>query len=281
MFKRNNQCRGMMLLELLISIALGLMIVASVSSIYAITNKNHQRQLALNSIEENARNAIFILKNDIQYAGYIGCIKLDKEGIVDWNNKLYLSPTNRVYGSNDSIRVMHVNKIGALSLKDPEDQSIIWVSSRPIFKKNTLAIISDCQHAEVISIESVSDFKTMQRLTVLSPLHQHYNAFAEVGRLTQNTFFVKATARKNTRGKRIFALYVENIHHHVMELVEGIDKMKLTYDVEYNSEIISLSARYVTDWSKVVGVLIQLTVTATEGLALQKEWYTYVALREI
>lgn len=271
----------MTLLELLICIALSLTIVSGLSSIYWITEKNHQQQLALNIIEDNARTAFHILKNDIQYAGYIGCAKLKTDDVIDANNRPYLSPWNRVYGTENRITVIHANKLSAKVLKIADDASSVWVAATPVFKKDNIVMISSCQHAEVFSLKEVSYFNAMQRLSAISPWHYAYDSSSEVSRLNQNTYFVKATNRKDLHGKSISALYVENIQHKVTELVEGVAAMKLKYDVKINDKIISMSADEVTDWSAVKGVSIQLRLSAVYGLPLQKDWYTYIALREL
>jgi len=74
-FTRNglsNRQAGLSLVELMIASALGLIIVAALTQLFADVTKNNREMAKTNSQIENARFAMQFLRNDIVHAGYWG-----------------------------------------------------------------------------------------------------------------------------------------------------------------------------------------------------------------
>lgn len=69
---------GLSLIELLISIALGLFLVAVVGGVYLSSKNSFTYQDAMSRLQENARFAMETMARDIRMAGYTGCGNLSK-----------------------------------------------------------------------------------------------------------------------------------------------------------------------------------------------------------
>jgi hypothetical protein len=94
-----------------------------------------------------------------------------------------------------------------------------------------------------------------------------------------NTYFVRQTKRKSSHGNPVSALFKQDSKNHLFELVEGIDGMKIQYDVNLSGQITTQTAGQVENWSKVVGLNIKLMLSSTNGAPLHKEWYIDAALQ--
>lgn len=85
---------GLSLVELLISMTLGLFIVGMATQVFLTGKNTHKTVNAVSSIQDNARYSMFLLEKDVRMAGYTGCATRDNG--VDITNTL-----------NDSDEVMY------------------------------------------------------------------------------------------------------------------------------------------------------------------------------
>jgi type IV pilus assembly protein PilW len=69
---------GVSLIELLISVAIGLFLVAVVGGVYLSSKQSFTYQDAMSRLQENARFAMEAMARDIRMAGYSGCGNLSK-----------------------------------------------------------------------------------------------------------------------------------------------------------------------------------------------------------
>ena len=74
LIKPNRYCQsGFSVVEIMLALALGLLLLASISKIYLSIKKSYQVQINTARVQENGRLATHILTNNIQMAGYGGC----------------------------------------------------------------------------------------------------------------------------------------------------------------------------------------------------------------
>jgi hypothetical protein len=93
-----------------------------------------------------------------------------------------------------------------------------------------------------------------------------------------NTYFIGKTKRNDARGNFIYALYQLDNQHRKLELVEGINDMKIQYTLLENNKMIERSAEEINNKSKIIGLSIMLTLTSLNTVPLQKNEYMYVSL---
>lgn len=71
MFKSRCQISGITLIELMLAMMISLFILSVLSFTYVTTMKNHQKQTALNNIQENGRMALQLLQTAVQSADHL------------------------------------------------------------------------------------------------------------------------------------------------------------------------------------------------------------------
>jgi hypothetical protein len=262
--------RGLTLLELMLALASTIIIMLSLTTMFVTLNKNIATQNALNQITENASYAVRVFRNTIHQAGNIGCARLQTgfpiKSTLDYN----ITPQNKLQGSTHAITVRGASLINAGLLKVMADNKNMYVAAKPLFLRGDVAIISDCQSAEIFIVKNASVYGQIQHMESTEPLAKKYNETAAVSFFEINTLLVKNTGRA-----QVNALYELNLHHRKTELVEGIDEIIFSYDVKQANHSLTLNADQITDWSMVVGITIDITVSHSP---LTKHWKTYVGL---
>lgn len=267
MFSRHPS-NGMTLLELMIGLIISLLILFSVMTLYLAGNKNYVEQSALNSIQENARIALGLLEADISMAGYVGCRKLSADFIVKNFEGFNLNSDNIISVAPNELTVRKASTESANLTQEMQNSSVLSVEKNPKFSVNDIAIISDCYSSEIFKVNHVIRGKdNIQYLTTSSPLSMLYNSEAKVSLFEIKTFKVKKTGRRDLNGKFISAMYLKesNLRKDV-EIVEGIEDMEVSLD-NINHQI--------------VGVNVKLLFKAVNYPELKKEWYSYIALRQV
>jgi type IV pilus assembly protein PilW len=79
----NSNKKGFTLIELLISLALGLMVMAAIYEVYIIQQKSYTNQQAVAEMEQNLRASMFLLKREIQKAGFNPNKETDPMGFIE------------------------------------------------------------------------------------------------------------------------------------------------------------------------------------------------------
>lgn len=235
MFKPGRQClkicSGMLLIELMVSMVLALLLISFILEIYLASRKSQQFRAALNQVQNNANSAFSVLGTEIRRAGYIGCARLTKEFPVHAYGYYSLTPKNKlIVLDNNKFTVRYAGYPGVILKKIPEDDLTLYTSADIRFSSGDILIISDCKQAEIFQVDKTSLKNGLQKITVKYPLHYPFSPYAEISKLEINTYFIFKTNRKSRDGKPIFALYVADIKGRKMELVEGINSMKLKVD---------------------------------------------------
>lgn len=72
-FNSARRQRGLSLVELMVSLVLGLLLSLGVVNIFISSKSSYQQQTALSELQENARFALDFIARDLRMAGYSGC----------------------------------------------------------------------------------------------------------------------------------------------------------------------------------------------------------------
>jgi type IV pilus assembly protein PilW len=261
---------GLMLIELLAACAISLLLLGGLLTIYLNSVRVSALQAALYEAQDQARSAIDILNSDIHRAGQIGCAKLTADFSLLAYPPYSITPRNKLFSQNEhEITVRYADYPPAVLLETMNNPALLYVSKNKNFKPGEIAIIADCSHAELFKIAAVHSLHNSWRIVPEVPLHELYAVNAEVSRLVVNRYFVAATRHGS------MALYAQDVTGRHMELVEGIKKMKIYYSIEQGGKVNDVAVSEVGDWSKVVGVGIDLEV---EHASIKKTWHSYAAL---
>jgi type IV pilus assembly protein PilW len=73
---------GLTLIELMVSLVLGLVLMAGVIQLFAANKTSYQLTEQISAMQENGRYAMSRLERHIRMAGYTGCTGRDQEGLV-------------------------------------------------------------------------------------------------------------------------------------------------------------------------------------------------------
>lgn len=168
---RQNQA-GLGLIELMISITIGLMIMAGVVQLYVTSVTTEQSQEGISRIQENMRYAMSRLEKDISQSGFMGCLIAfensdrvanvlgDQSGLGEKNGF-----TSRIDGfegteamGSDQLFVRYASAQGSIPLvevMDGTDGEVVVDDSFTAYNTLTqyqVVMVSDCSMAAVFMI---------------------------------------------------------------------------------------------------------------------------------
>jgi type IV pilus assembly protein PilW len=294
---------GFGLVELMISITLGLVLSTAVIQVFVASNSSSLVQESLGQIQENARFAMRTISQEVRMSGYMGCTSI---GVVTANNvALPASAVNfttaTAFVGQDNL--VKGNALGAvigtdsMQIKRASDEFIrmdstnVASASGITINDNTLGLaqsdyvmVSDCLNADIFRVTN-TPLASGKGATALnhasgsknssSTLGNVYGPDAEIFAFETINYFVRDTGRDNEAGDPINALYVQQIAagsggamSAATELVEGVEDLQLTYGVDTNNDRAVdeyRTAAAVADWSRVLSVKIVLQMVGSEN----------------
>jgi len=271
-YKIHSQQIGITIIELLFSLSLSLILIAIVFDIYLASQKSLNTQSVLNALQDNATQAISILKSELHQAGYIGCAKLTVDFPLVSHSAVTLTPENKMMGSSNKITIKYASFPTNTLLTNMQNETVMILDEMNKVMVGNILLISDCQHAEIFKVQQVKHKRYQQTVMADTPLNYRYAANAEVSQLKVNHYFIAKTKRKDKLGNPIYSLFSEDIKHRKHELVEGIQQIIISYTLNRDGILTDVSAQEVDSWAKVAGVGIELTL---KELHLQKTWFMY------
>ena len=293
-----GQQGGHTLLELLLSLSLGIFILTASLSFYQSTQKTQKIQKAMGIARENAKFAFDLIKTDIQMAGFYGCIsKMAERRIINtlnhpntfkWNF-LQAVFASKKSGSkqwspalDDSLRHADVYAGDVLTLRYADRQAFklkehssnhaaIKTTTKNNLRRYDYGLVSDCLSGSIFQkTNSSTGSHTVQHSTVSVPNKYSGNATEDLG----YTFSSKATLRRlysisyyiAKKTGRIPALYRKDGARRAEEVISGITDMQLRFGIDSNADGVvdsSLSADQIhaaNHWKNIV--LLNLTIVS-------------------
>lgn len=283
-----NRTTGFTLIELMLALLISSLILCSLSFIYLTCEKNQKTQAALMTIQENSRIAKEILGSAIHTAGYIGCVKLTKHFLITNDYPVQLTENSKMkpYAGNekkpgsDAFSIIQANTVNAYLIQSMNDYSRLIVSTSLLFEEEELMVISDCKSADIFKIQQVINMGTMQIIIPERPLKKLYGLYAEVGQLENNTYYIAKTDRIDEARSPVYALYKKDIYSRKTEILDGINNMKINYAVSENGQLRQRRGDEINAQSKIVGISIMLELSSLNRVAMNKNVFYYVSLRE-
>lgn len=258
--------RGLTLIELLISIVIASFLLIILVQIYFETKNAQVLQAAITDVEFNASRTISILSSELKRAGHIGCAHLSQDFPLNSNN--FISANNIIVGKDNEIQIRYVDLPGVI-LKQISAGTLV-ASHEKEFKENDILMISDCHKAEVFTVKAVQATDSLQNITPNEPLKNVYDENAEIGRVVNNRYYLDNTDAGHS-------LFVEDIEHKKIVLVDHVDEISFLYTIPFGSQFTDVKATTVADWTRVVGVAADIKVSAASS-ELEKIWHMYVAI---
>lgn len=299
---------GVSLVEIMISLVLGLMVTGAVVQIYLTTRHQSTMQAGLTGRQESARFAAQLIQQDAQMAGFRGCLRDAGTVVNTLNNStgflynfgqhvvgfdnaggLPAALTNIVAGT-DVLTLRTLDDPGALTLASdmPTNSSdpVIAAGLSPApFDPGDFALVADCTGAAVFQV-SAYDAGTgvLSHVAAGTPgngtlsLGRRFGAGAQVFRMRTTSYYIRDS--DNGTGP---ALWRRSGLNPPQELAEGIENMQVLYgeDTDGNqTPDVYRTADAVMDWGNVVSLEIALLAASTDGRVGDEDTRTFDLLGE-
>jgi len=294
--------RGFSLVELMVSITLGIILTFGVVEIYAGSKQTYRTQEALSRLQENARFALDILAKDIRTTGYLGCDNLSKLAPTESGVTFNYSATGVLRGNQSTgtdgttftgtlptgvtaaNRVPHTDVIqiqGAGSCSTPLTADMgsttaniaVAAANTCGFAQNDVVIVSHCEAANIFRITNAPAGGAISHID----LGRTYATAdgSELMTFSSNSYYI------GTDVSGLPALFmVDNtaLTPAPVALVEGVENLQLQYGIDTDSDNTPnqyVNADGVTDWSLVVVARISLLMRTIENVGAQGINYTF------
>ena len=278
---QNRKLDGFSLLEFLLVASISLVVIAGTLEIYLSLQKTYSTQTNLARLQENGRLAALLLRKNIRMAGYVGCnsrgFSGGIQGFAVGDLPGYLR--KKVAAGTNAVVIQEAageSTVLTANINDPAN--FIRVKKNLVTKSRRQLLISDCEHASIVTAKTFSGKKISLKNILRVSYHKKD---AVVAPFIKTAYFVAKTTRKDTHGKWVYALYRSINEGNKEELISGINNMQISYGVDANGDgkvDAYYSAEQVADWEKVLSVLLILSLQ--EGGDKAIEWPLYIALRE-
>lgn len=294
---------GFGLVELMISITLGLVLSTAVIQVFLASNSSSQVQQSLAQVQENARFAMRMISQEVRMSGYMGCTSI---GTVTANNiampasAVNFAPATAFVGQDN---LTSGNALGAVAgtdsmqIKKASDEFIrmdsttvasaggITINDNSLgFASGDYVMVGDCLNVDIFRVTN-TPLATGKGATALNHTSGTKNSSANLGKVygpdaeifafETISYFVRDTGRNNGAGSPINALFVQQIvagsggvMSAATELVEGVEDLQLTYGVDTDNDRAVdeyRGAAAVTDWSTVLSVKMALQMVGSEN----------------
>lgn len=304
-----NFCRkitGVTLVELLISLSIGLIITAASLQLFLTGKQSYQLQQGLARIQENARTAYLILGRSIRSSGHFGCRALNPQLPIHFHsnkNFLFLIKDRISIKGFSSDEFKHLSWLGthlrrrimrqseilwinsaqeffALAQPTHEQAANLWVKTTNEFKAQQLMVLADCMQADILPIAAPPIFlphAQVQQLPITVDLTERHLSKvyrqAEVGLLSATIFYVGKTFRHNASHQEVLALYSTDFNSRTWEFVEGVEYIKFLWAVPSHQQLQFLPTKDVTDWQSVLGVRVFILLNSIEEVLSKPQIY--------
>lgn len=303
-FQHPLRVRGVTLVELMVSVALGLLLMAGAIGIFVSSKQVYRTEDALSRNQENGRFAMDFLARKTRQAGFTGCGNLEDIEVnviaddppadgfslsstlvgYDGDGKngaegTWINPTTivRVAGSD----ILTIGSGGDCAADLTGNMGVITAQLQIIggsscdFEAGDALLITDCQTADLFRASGVSEatgkinISHAENVNSDNFLSKAYQEGAMVLAFNHTTYFI-GTADGATNPS-LYRLKLGGTAQ-AQPLVENIQDMQLEYGVDNENDGLVdnyLSASSVTDWTRVLGVRINLLVRSDDNITLE------------
>lgn len=269
--KQTKHSIGYSLIELMLSITLGLVITVNVLGIFVSSKASFKIQNGLATIQENGRMLQQYLTKIVRLVGNMGCNNLAVDVPEIYANGLsanfsFNSGSNLMgyyYNSGSStwvptlpswlgtgiktgtdvvvVNYASPNQVNLSSAMTTQASNIV-VPARFTIANNDVLMISDCERTTIFKTNAVANSAgtyTISHTTATNStanVSKVYNTDAQVGKVFSYAFYVKDTGALNQAGNRIYGLYTRDINLTEQLIVQGIESMLITYGVDTDGD---------------------------------------------
>jgi type IV pilus assembly protein PilW len=301
--------RGISLIELLLSIGLGLIVSLFLLEIYTSNKTTYRVQEGLAQLQQTGRLASYFIAKDARMVGFQGCtnnINSPPTNLIsippddadftmallgyeassnNWSPNLPSSLNGQVVSGTDVITIRRVNaKSMSLTTNMSSKSSDLAIADRVNSSAGDFFIINDCQTADLFKASAGTGSTTITHRSpnnVSNELSKAYDTSAKINKLETARYYVGDTGRRNFTNQPILALFRMDINGNKVELVEGVENLQLNYGIDTDADgavdtfATAGTITTNTQWDKVMSVRISLLVSTVENVSPTSESYTF------
>lgn len=258
--------RGLSLIELLISIALGAVILTAVGYVFSGSRASYRQQENLSAVQEAGRIAMELMARDIRMAGFTGCGSL---GSLQFETPTEYANDLVIVGTANQVTVRRGSTNNAFVVSPPVGvtpaANEMWIrnaSALGTLAVNHRLMVTDCVHSEVFEISALADETTdlngSAKLTASlpaglpTPFVRQYRADSLVMR-TQTVTYSRDVNNNLIRTENGAA----------QPLVSGVTALNFTYGIDTDdnrSADAFVPATTAANTTQVVAVRVNLTI---------------------
>ena len=179
--------RGFSIIELMVATAVGLVILAAVSTVLVNSNKNYNTTDSLARMQENARFALEFIGRDLRRAGNMGCVGTNTavnntvngyppvggllinplEGANNITAASTWAPSSTALApmltdmvtATDAISIRYLDMDNTLPIVKamPNESAVLWVNQGHGLVEGEIVAVADCNSADILQLTSVVD----------------------------------------------------------------------------------------------------------------------------
>lgn len=267
---------GFTLIELMVSITIGLFLSAVVGGVYISSKDSFSYQDAMSRLQENARFAMERIARDVRMAGYSGCGNLSKvantvnNGSTSW----WLNFTTPVMGydnlsgsqtqfpsaiaGSDAIVLLGVDSDDELSVISHNPVAATIQTTQHSIQPGAILVITDCSQTSVFQMSgptntnanatnvnhntgnAISPGNCNKELGASCPTAKQYTfkPGASLLQMYANAYYVRASATANN-GNALWTCSITDQTSgatQCSELINGIENMQIEYGIDIDSD---------------------------------------------
>ena len=302
--------KGVTLVELMISLVIGLLVLAGVTYVFFASRTTYTYNETLSRIQENGRIALDSLSFDIRMAGFFGCGKAD---LIPINVIASDPPIEKIDGGvavrgytysdagaefvdsgllkgvvDSDVIVIRRASPNLINVAEPVpvDNANIKISSNPDgFDQNDVLLVTDCSVGDLFQVTNSpkDDIDPNGKINlahgsgsnISNRLSKTYGPDAQIMRFEEIAFFVRQTDRKTKSGKAISSLF-RRVNGQVQEIVDGVEDMRAFYAL--NSDVTNFKPKESiaeADWARVVAIRVHLLLSMQEPTLTEAQKYQF------
>ena len=305
---RTHSSAGFGLVELMVSITLGLLLTAAVVQTFIAANTTFRIQDSLARVQETSRYAVHFLGRDLRMTGYMGCASLSTVTVNTLSNNppadVTFTPATVIQGVNnvvagntlnavvgtDTVTIKRATSLSASLIGTMSGtNAALEVATNPAgLVAGDFAFVSDCLNADLFTVTAVGTnagnvtlaHTTASAANTSADVSKLYGPDAEVLGFESVTYFIRDTGRDTDNGNNIHALYSlrrtagsGGTAPTAYELVEGVENMQLRYGEDTNDDDsvdVYVDAANVTNWQNVISVQVDLLIVSEQDNIVAK-----------
>jgi prepilin-type N-terminal cleavage/methylation domain-containing protein len=233
--------QGYTLVEVLIALSLASLIAWGLATFYCYYRAVYDYQKAMMEMTDNGVLASHFIRMLLDTAGDSGCLSLNNRIVNDHihhDEKRFLSwamlSPDEIHQNIDkpiqkNTAVLAFNFMDSYRnqlISDMTSIHTLILNEKPSFKVGDILMISNCERADIFSVQDVY-IKNHQQIINVNGNLPRYHQFDEVSKWMQVIIYIANTDRQDSLQQSIPALYMQLNHEPVEEVVEGVSDLRI------------------------------------------------------